>query len=778
MFYLGHEVSREGVATDPAKINQVAQWPVPQSTKDVQKFLGLAGYYHRFVRNFASIARPLHRLTEKTATFEWTVECQEAFAELHHRLCTAPVLAFPDITKPFILDTDASNTGIGGVLAQLDEQGQEHVIAFASRTLSKSERRYCVTRRELLAVVVFTQQFRPYLLGREFILRTDHGCLSWLQSFKEPEGQLARWLEKVQEFHFEIVHRPGKRHANADAMSRRPCDQCGMMDDGQSNPTSADPEEESTVLVSPILMDSSPVGDGTPAKLRQLQLDDPSLKFVLDAKESNQRPSEEAVKAKGPDVWKLVQIWDQLVMSSGVLKRRFEDEKGKTVILQWVVPKQQRKEILHHLHGGPIGAHLGESKTLQKLKERFYWPGHTADVQEWCRSCEPCAQRKMPNPKPRAALVSIQAGCPMQLVATDIVGPFPESSSGNSYILVAVDYFTRWVEAYPIPCQEAPVVARKLVDEMFCRFSPPEQLLSDQGREFESQLMAEVCKLLGIQKSRTTPYHPQCDGLVERWNRTLLQSLATSVTDHPENWEEFVKKICMAYNTSVHPTTGFTPFYLMFGRQAKLPVDLMYGTPESEVLSPSQYAAMQKTAISEAYDQVRAKTARQLKHQSDLYNQKVHGSPYKVGDHVWVLFPQTPRGKSKKLYRPWSGPFAVVKKLSDVTYRVREVKNRRRRLVVHFNRLKPYKGKVADCQPSWREVSPDMQTQNEEPQHHYFGSQLELVDEGDIDVSIVPPPAEHNPEPRIEPQQEMPNASRRYPQQARHPPNRYGHEYT
>ena len=142
-------------------------------------------------------------------------------------------------------------------------------------------------------------------------------------------------------------------------------------------------------------------------------------------------------------------------MLSGVLKRRFEDEKGKAVMFQWVVPKQQRKEILHHLHGGPMGAHLGESKTLQKLKERFYWPGHTADVQEWCHSCEPCAQRKMPNPKPRASLVSIQAGHPMQLVATDIVGPFPESSSGNSYILVAADYFTRWVEAYPFPCQEA-----------------------------------------------------------------------------------------------------------------------------------------------------------------------------------------------------------------------------------------------------------------------------------------------------------------------------------
>ena len=520
VFYLGHEISRKGVATDPTKVNQVANWPIPQSVKDVQRFLGLASYYRRFVRNFASIAKPLYRLTEKTATFEWTLECQEAFAELRHKLCTAPVLAFPDFTKAFILDTDASNTGIGGVLSQLDDQGQEHVIAFASRTLSKAERRYCVTRRELLAVVVFTQQFRPYLLGREFTLRTDHGSLSWLQSFKEPEGQLAQWLEKLQEFHFRIVHRPGKKHTNADAMSRRPCDQCGRIDDDPLvNHPSAALGEESSATVSPICTEASFVGDATPAKLRQLQLDDSSIKFVLEAKESDKRPTKEVVKAKGMEVRKLIQIWDQLVVSNGILKRCFEDKERKSAVYQWVVPKKQRREILRHLHDGPLGAHLGENKTLQKLKERFFWPGHTADVREWCRSCDPCSQRKTPNPKPRAPLVSIQAGHPMQLVATDIVGPFPESTLGNSYILVAIDYFTRWVEAYPIPCQEASVVAKKLVDEMFCRFSPPEQLLSDQGCQFESQLLAEVCRLLEIQKSRTTPYHPQCDGLVERWNR-------------------------------------------------------------------------------------------------------------------------------------------------------------------------------------------------------------------------------------------------------------------
>ena len=269
------------------------------------------------------------------------MDCQEVFAELRHKLCTAPVLAFPDFTKAFILNTDASNTGIGGVLSQLDDQGQEHVIVFASRTLSKAERQYCVTRRELLAVVMFTQQFQPYLLCHKFTLRTDHGSLSWLQSFKEPEGQLARWLEKLQEFHFRIVHRPRKKHANADAMSRLPCDQCGRIDDDPLvDHLSAALDEENTATASSIVMDTSFVGDATPAKWRQLQLDDYSIKFVLEAKESDKRPTEDVVKAKGMEVQKLMQIWDQLVVSNGILTRRFEDKEGKSAVYQWVVPKK------------------------------------------------------------------------------------------------------------------------------------------------------------------------------------------------------------------------------------------------------------------------------------------------------------------------------------------------------------------------------------------------------------------------------------------------------
>ena len=229
--YLGHIVSSEGISTDPAKTDKVRNWPCPTNVKEVQQFLGFSNYYRKFIKNFATIAKPLYQITERKGTFKWTAACQEAFDTLRIQLSTAPMLAYPDYTRPFILDTDASDVGMGGVLSQVGEDGYERVIAFGSKLLSKAERSYCVTRKELLAVVTFTQHFRQYLFGREFTVRTDHGSLTWLKNFKHPEGQLARWLEKLAEFHFNIVHRGGRKHCNADSLSRLPCRQCGRVPD-------------------------------------------------------------------------------------------------------------------------------------------------------------------------------------------------------------------------------------------------------------------------------------------------------------------------------------------------------------------------------------------------------------------------------------------------------------------------------------------------------------------------------------------------------------------
>jgi transposase InsO family protein len=208
------------------------------------------------------------------------------------------------------------------------------------------------------------------------------------------------------------------------------------------------------------------------------------------------------------------------------------------------------------------------------------------------------------------------------------------------------------MEAYPIPNQEARTVARKITDEFFFRFSPPDQLHSNQGRQFESELMAEVCRLLGIHKTRTTPYHPQSDGLVERYNRTLLSMLATAASDNCFEWEDHLRPLCMAYNTSINPTTGFSPFYLMFGRQAHMPIDVMYGSPSTAVSSPEHVANL-RTRLESAYQRVREQMGHKLDRQKTLYDRRVHGAPIKEGDLVWLHSIVIPRGQVKKFHCPW-----------------------------------------------------------------------------------------------------------------------------
>ena len=427
--FLGHIVSEDGVATDPQKISKVASWPVPISQHEVRQFLGLASYYRKFIKGFATVAKPLHRLTEKTAVFKWTTDCQEAFEKLRQQLVSPPILAFPDYQKPFILDTDASNLGIGAVLSQVQDDGQERVIAYGSRVLSKAERRYCVTRRELLAVVYFLQHFRPYLLGRHFTLRTDHGSLTWLRNFKEPEGQQARWLEKLQEYDFTIVHRPGQRHSNADALSRLPCQQCSRK------------LEEVTTQVRIITGNVHTLVGRPLQELRDLQLSDSHIGPVLKDLEQQKTPDTVNTRSQPPHTRRLIQQWRQLLVKDGVMWRLFQNTDGTPEILQLVIPQCLREEVLQELHSGLVGGHLGEDKKMMAwLRERFYWPGQWADVRNFCRACTSCATRKTPAPRRRAPLGTIRAGYPMQIIAVDILGPLPESTNGNSYILVVGDW--------------------------------------------------------------------------------------------------------------------------------------------------------------------------------------------------------------------------------------------------------------------------------------------------------------------------------------------------
>ena len=298
--YLGHVVTEAGITTSKDKIKAIADWPVPRNVTEVRSFLGLCSYYRRFVPDFASIASPLHKLTNRNIEFQWTDTCQRSFDGLRHALMSAPILVNPDFSRSFILDTDASDLSIGAVLSQ-NINGEEKVCAYASRSLSKSERKYCVTRKELLAVIHFVKHFRHYLYGRKFLIRTDHSSLRWLMQFKDPQNQIARWLEILSEFDFDVQHRPGRLHRNADALSRLPCRQCGFHQGFDENAT-----------VSMVKSVSY-----SPFSIKSLQENDGDLQKIKSWLDKNARPSSKELEADSYYVKSLYSQFERLCVING-----------------------------------------------------------------------------------------------------------------------------------------------------------------------------------------------------------------------------------------------------------------------------------------------------------------------------------------------------------------------------------------------------------------------------------------------------------------------------
>ena len=514
--FLGYTVSKHGISADQEKVKVVQSWPQPRSVREVRSFLGLCTYYRRFVPGFANIAKPLHQLSEKNAKFLWTEECNTAFRSLKHHLTKTPTLCYPDFEKPFILDTYASNVAIGAVLSQVAD-GVERPIAYFSQTLSKPETRYCVTRRELLAVLKATEHFHPYLYGNQFLIRTDHASLRWLLSFKNPEGQMARWLQKLQQYDFNIEHRPGNQHGNADALSRRPCEQshccyCEKREvrewklrDEEPQHTASDIAEHRVCSASSELPESA---QSSLQRIGQAQRSDTDVRCVITwMEESSTKPEWGEVSSYSTAVKSFWGQWESLKLHEGKLYRIVDNVPAQQ-LWQLVVPKALRKTVLEQLHDSPVGGHFGVAKTLAKVRERFFWPKCRQFVEEWCRKCDKCASRKGPTKRRKGPMKQFNVGAPLERVAVDVMGPLPTSTSGNKYILILGDYFTKWVEAYPLENQQAETVAGVIVKEFVSRFGVPFQLHSDQGRNFEAELFQKMCELLGIEKTRTTALHP------------------------------------------------------------------------------------------------------------------------------------------------------------------------------------------------------------------------------------------------------------------------------
>ena len=676
--YLGHVVSTHGVATDPAKVERVSNWPTPTSVKELRSFLGLATYYRRFVKGFADVAKPLHHLTGKQVPFVWTTQCQTAFDTLRTALVSAPILALPQFethSAPFILDTDASDVGIGGVLSQADEHGFERVIAYGSRCLSKPERNYCATRREMLALVHFIEEFRPYLLGKEFLLRTDHNALTWLRNFKEPTGQVARWLERLQEYVFDIEYRPGTKHSNADALSRRPlrrhgdCPTCGI----------TDPEPG---RINAAMWESGWQLD----HLREEQRLDPAIARVRAwLANGHERPTRRELTAYDAEVKAISSMWNDLIVEDDLLCIR----SGPNTAPRAILPPPWRSRALQQVHGSPTGGHFGRRKTLASLKSRFWWPGMSNSVSRWVDECGTCATFKGPIPRPVAPLVPLEASAPNERLSIDIVGPLSTTRAGNKYILTMVDNFTKWVEATPLPNHTAPTVAQALVQVWFSRFGTPKQILSDQGSEFDSQVLKQLCNSLGIVKKRSSPYHPQGNGAVERVNRSLKAMLLSYPEEKRDQWDTLIPLCLWAYRAAQHESTGYSPFALTFGREMELPIDAALDRQNHHGMDARGYASWLVENLREIHARANVKLMESRETQKTQYDTRAKGqTTYQVGDMVWMLNSAPQPGLPRKLQTPFRGPFIVEREVGECNYEIRPQDSRRKTMVIHANRLK------------------------------------------------------------------------------------------
>ncbi|GFV91891.1 transposon Tf2-6 polyprotein [Trichonephila clavipes] len=555
----------------------------------------------RFIKGFCYLAEPLQSLLKSGVEFHWGPEEVEAFNSLKKAL-SDPVLGMYDERASTEIHTDASGYGIGAVLVQI-QNNVEKVIAYASRTLTKAEKNYSTTERECLAIVWATNKFRPYIFGKHFTVVTDHHSLCWLMNLKDPSGRLARWALRLQEHDFDVKYKTGKKHSDADALSRNPV------------------EEETET----------------------------SDKFL-------------AVTTNG-------KLWLP------------------------VIPKHLRADILRHFHDAPTAGHLGFAKTYDRIRKRFYWPENVPKCRSVCQHCRECQRRKSVPQRPPGRLVPIPpAIAPFHRIGIDLLGRFPKSAHGNKWIIVCTDYSTRYAITKALPTAEVDEIAKFLLEEIVLRHGAPRVIITDRGAVFRSRLVSSLVDLCNIDHRFTTAYHPQTNGLTERFNKTLADMLSMYVDVEQKNWDEILPFVTFAYNTAKQETTDFTPFYLLHGREAETTLDTMLP------FCPNDFDDNNITKIAaraeESRQLARVHTLRAQDKDRRRYDSKHQMVSYAPGDLVWVYTPVRKVGLSEKLLRRYFGPYQVLRRLSAVTYEVQDFdpasRKRKLREVVHVLRMKPY----------------------------------------------------------------------------------------
>jgi transposase InsO family protein len=649
---LGHRVSHEGTKPMNDKIKAIEEWKEPTTRKGVRSFLGLAGYYRQYVLNFAKIAAPLHKLTGKATRWQWTEREQKSFHDLKQILKEAPVLKIFDPNRPIIIDTDASNHAIGAVLVQTDEDGNEHPIAYYSRCLSKAECNYCVTRRELLIIVCALRHWRHYIMGTKIVVRSDHSSLSWIRSFKNPEQQMARWMEIICQYDIDIQHRPGSKSGNADGLSRRPCPEgCTYCSRREER------EKVSQVLM--IRIDSEVNWIIEQAK-------DEDLVKVIQWKKDDLKPPWESVSGGSPSLKRLWREYSCLVLQEDILKRTYYKAVGQ--IFQILVPRQCRADIVKQIHEQ---GHFGCLRTQNSLRDRFYWPSWKTDISKHVGRCVPCLQRKGPQVRPKLPPKKYLSSEPFERLSMDITGPLNVTARGNKYILVVTDYFTKWCEAIPIPDQQATTIADALIEVVISRHGCPREIHSDRGQNFLSQVIKLICDRLHITRTKTCAYRPCSNGITERNNRTIADCLS-KLSEENREWDRLVPLVCLYMRSSQHKVTGYSPALLTYGREMRLPADLMYPTGHVDTtITMPEYLENLEQRLHVASEMARKHLEMDWQGRESNAQFWQNYRDLDINKPVFVFRPVVGKGRFAKLAKHWHGPYKIIEIINPYLYKVR-----------------------------------------------------------------------------------------------------------
>ncbi|KAL0533232.1 hypothetical protein IC582_030448 [Cucumis melo] len=641
--YLGHVISGEGVAVDPEKIKAISDWPQPTNVKETRGFLGLTGYYRRFVRNYGSIAAPLTQLLKKGG-FNWTEEATVAFNRLKSAMMSLPVLALPDFSKQFEIEADASGYGVGAVLVQ-----DKRPVAYYSHTLALRDRSRPVYERELMAVVLAVQRWRPYLLIGKFRVKTDQKALKFLLDQRIIQPQYQKWIAKLLGYSFEVVYKPGVENRAADALSRKP------------------EEVQLFGLSIPIAVD---------------------LEIVK--KEVFQDPKYERIIRQ-------IEQGEELEVNDYSLKKGLLMYKNRLVILKQssLIPV-----ILDTFHNSAIGGHSGFLRTYKRIAAELYWMGMKADIKKHCEECLVCQRSKTLALSPAGLLVPLEIP---QAIWSDISMDFVEGlpkSSGFEVILVVVDRLSKYGHFLPLKHPyTAKLVAELFVKEIVRLHAFPLSIVSDRDKVFLSQFWTELFRLSGTKLNKSTAYHPQSDGQTEVVNRGVETYLRCFCNEKPKEWVRWLPWTEYWYNTTFHRSIGMTPFQVVYGRQP--PTVLSYGN------SPSKNSTVEEMLLERDLVLVSLREHLRLaQEQMKLYaDQKRRAVEFSVGEYVFLRIRPyrqiTVRSRrNEKLAPRFYGPYKIIEKIGPVAYRLQLPENSRIHPVFHVSQLRKMMGQHADSQPT------------------------------------------------------------------------------